>query len=1229
MDDHLPGKNRYIRFVVGFALLLVTGGGLLSIQPWPAVAAPTDLFFSEYVEGSGHNQALEIFNGTPNPVDLAPYDIQLFENGLPTPSRTITLSGTIPPGGVYVIANASADPPVLITADRLESGALFNGNDAIVLRRLGSPLDVIGQVGFDPGIEWGSGETSTQNNTLRRHPTIQTGHPETSTPFDPALEWTGWPENTFDDLGRHTFIPLTQPTPGDIVINEVAWSGTQAAGSDEWLELLNLTPYTLTLNNTFITSTNGLSLALHYHIMLPHGYFLIERTDDQAVSDVAADLATSFQGGLANEGEALFLSTAGVRLDTANGDGGPWPGGSGSPGYHSMERIDPTLPDTDDNWRSHNGIDRQGHDADNQPINGTPKQPNSPPLPPPTVILIGEFLYDGLTPSTEGDEFVELCNPASETADLSGYKVGDGESLYQLPFGFQLVGGDCLVAAKNADQFQARFGSVPDFELITTGSGYTDRPDVPNLAAWSGGGWSLANDGDELMVLGPGDEVLDAVAYGSGDYSTLGLEAAASAPAPYSLQRIWPLDTDSMAHDFARQEPNPGLLTPLPDPFPDAPAPVALPGGMSVYWGHLHGHTSYADGPAPPYYTLALARQAGLHFSALTDPARQLSAARWNASQAQADQATVPGQFVALPGLEWSTDTGGHVNLFNVDSPLTPTDLPALYSWLAAHPTVIAQLNQADRSTGFDFSFDAGAAPMVTLAEIGPDDPAFARHNSAGWQVAPTHSGLQHPHQQLDTSARTGLLAPALTQADLLAAMRARRAFATTDPNLALALQVGETWMGGTLTTPGYLPLAAYFADPDPEPLTLSLYDRDQLLTSLPFDSSTGQWSTTVEVLPGHYLWLKAVQADGDTAYSAPVWCEGQIPLITLYINEILPAPKDWDWDGSGQANRDDEWLELFNPQAQPVSLSDWQVADASNTYRLPLGTSIPAGGFITFYRVQTGLALNNNGDTVTLLNPDGVVVDTVTYDHTPGDDESHCRLPDGGVRWSDDCGPSPNGANWEKEPDGPLEQSIYRTRQLTHNAWVRVKGRVTAPPGPLGTRIMYIQDESGGIAVYLPQEHGLYFNLGDKVEVEGKLRSYYEELQIRVKERGDVSFIEAGQPPSPLPIATTSLLEPYEGLLVRLQGQAVAFKDYTTFWVDDGTDPAKIYIRRTTGIHKPYMAGGTPVTAIGIVSQYSRGTPSREDYRLLPRYQADLVLPAPPPLPTPWPSILPETGSF
>lgn len=869
------------------------------------------------------------------------------------------------------------------------------------------------------------------------------------------------------------------------------------------------------------------------------------------------------------------------------------------------------------------------------------------PPPSPDPLLISEFVYDGTASSTEGDEYIEICNPNSAPLDLAGYKIGDeetnggGEGMYSLPGGIILAPDDCLVIAKSGSDFFARFDEWPDYEIIES------DPAIPTLnkyTTWSSGSWALSNNGDELIVLGPNDEILDSVAYRNGDYEILNLEPDASAPEPHSLQRIWPVDTNSMPYDFVRAGPNPGVPTIPPSPAPvAAPPPADLPDGMHAYWGDLHAHTSYSDGAGPPYYALALARAAGHHFFAITDHGHSLSLHEWNQTLTQTNQATEAGQFVALRGVEWTHRTEGHINIFNNAALLSREDpqfdtLTKMYDWLATQPDTIAQLNHPGINYDGDFEsfpFNSQAFPIITLQEIGNNardyltyESAFIQSNMMGWAVAPTNnSDIHTAHWGSDSATRTGIVAPALTQPDLLDAMRARRVFATEDSNLALALRLNNHWMGSVITTTGRITLTIDVTDADSEAVTVWLYDGNLPLATVPFDTNPGQWSTTVTARPGHFFWVKAIQADGDTAYSAPIWITGEASPDPITINEILPAPYDWDWDGNGMPDHTDEWVELYNLLDQPVGLGGWRLTDNSNlSYTIPLDTIIPARGFITFYQAQTGFSLNNDGDTVSLIHPNGTVVDTFTYTHSPGYDETWCRLPDGQTSWSEDCGPSPNRKNWKKEASGPLKVSIFEAKQLTLDAWVRVEGQVTAPPGLLGSRTMYIQDETSGILIYLPKDHKIC-NLGDTVEVEGYLKNYHEELEIKVNERSDVKCVESGSPPPPLPVATTSILEPYEGMLVMIQGQAVDFKGRATMWVDDGTDPAKVYIRQRTGIRKPFIERGTTVTVVGIVSQYSEdGITSRDEYRMLPRYQNDLIVPETP-VPANWPTLLPETG--
>ena len=171
-----------------------------------ASAASSDLFFSEYVEGSGNNKALEIFNDTGAPVDLAAggYNVQMFFNGSATAGPDDQPDGDrrerrrVRP---RAIGRRPRDPRPSRTR-RIGSG-WFNGDDAVVLRKGTTVLDVIGQIGFDPGAEWGTGDTSTADNTLRRKPTIIGGRPERRGRVRPGGRVGRLRDDTFGGLGAH------------------------------------------------------------------------------------------------------------------------------------------------------------------------------------------------------------------------------------------------------------------------------------------------------------------------------------------------------------------------------------------------------------------------------------------------------------------------------------------------------------------------------------------------------------------------------------------------------------------------------------------------------------------------------------------------------------------------------------------------------------------------------------------------------------------------------------------------------------------------------------------------------------------------------------------------------------------------------------------------------------------------------------------------------------------
>lgn len=163
-----------------------------------------DLFFSEYIEGSSNNKAIEIYNPTGAAVDLSGYSIVLYVNGS-TEGLVRVLSGTLASGDVYVIANSQANATILGVADVSiayasgQFGANWNGDDGIALLKGTEVIDFFGVPGEDPGSSWTVGTGATAEFTLVRKPEVVTG-----TQTWDATQWIVNPVDTFTFLGSHT-----------------------------------------------------------------------------------------------------------------------------------------------------------------------------------------------------------------------------------------------------------------------------------------------------------------------------------------------------------------------------------------------------------------------------------------------------------------------------------------------------------------------------------------------------------------------------------------------------------------------------------------------------------------------------------------------------------------------------------------------------------------------------------------------------------------------------------------------------------------------------------------------------------------------------------------------------------------------------------------------------------------------------------------------------------------
>ncbi|NCO12033.1 MAG: hypothetical protein COZ34_01220 [Candidatus Pacebacteria bacterium CG_4_10_14_3_um_filter_34_15] len=89
----------------------------------------------------------------------------------------------------------------------------------------------------------------------------------------------------------------------------------------------------------------------------------------------------------------------------------------------------------------------------------------------------------------------------------------------------------------------------------------------------------------------------------------------------------------------------------------------------------------------------------------------------------------------------------------------------------------------------------------------------------------------------------------------------------------------------------------------------------------------------------------------------------------SLKIHEIMSCPEE----------NNQEWVKVKNPNNEAVNLDNWLLKDsANNQMLLSSNKEIPGISFITIYLKNS--ILNNSGDTITLLDPNKNIIDTLNF---------------------------------------------------------------------------------------------------------------------------------------------------------------------------------------------------------------------------------------------------------
>lgn len=221
---------------------------VIALSAYTAVNAQcTELFISEYVEGSGNDKAIEIYNPTNAAISLTNYVLARYSNGSSSISDQTALTGSIAARSTFVIVNGqttveqggtspAVSPALQAYAMAPNNGQLdhaypaptyMNGDDALTLEKSGVKVDIFGKIGEDPGSSWSTelpytdvqGTWITKDYTLQRKASVMGGVTTNPVLFNALAEYDTLAKNTWTGLGTHT---CSCPTSVEEIANSIS-----------------------------------------------------------------------------------------------------------------------------------------------------------------------------------------------------------------------------------------------------------------------------------------------------------------------------------------------------------------------------------------------------------------------------------------------------------------------------------------------------------------------------------------------------------------------------------------------------------------------------------------------------------------------------------------------------------------------------------------------------------------------------------------------------------------------------------------------------------------------------------------------------------------------------------------------------------------------------------------------------------------------------------------------
>jgi hypothetical protein len=300
--------------------------------------AESDLFFSEIIEGSDNNRAVEIFNPRAEAVALSGYRIAIAVNGGGwTQFHSFPANAMLPSLARWTIVNASVNPSVFTPSNANEvifgspTAVSFDGDDARGLVKINGAdtvfIDMIGLPKPDPGLGWEvSGITNaTRDHTLIRKPKIARGNIDwelsRGTNADNS-EWLVLPPDYFSNLGLHDYLPEIPVTSIEIS----SASGSFSIDTDQGTLDLNaiVKPANATNPVLFWSSANPSIAAVSQNGNVKafnngNVYIKASATDGSGIADSVQIIITSQSGRIPVQTIRLSAAGTGDTIRTNQG----------------------------------------------------------------------------------------------------------------------------------------------------------------------------------------------------------------------------------------------------------------------------------------------------------------------------------------------------------------------------------------------------------------------------------------------------------------------------------------------------------------------------------------------------------------------------------------------------------------------------------------------------------------------------------------------------------------------------------------------------------------------------------------------------------------------------------------------------------------------------------------------------------------------------------------------